>query len=125
MDVPIDCKYSETHEWYRVSGNIVTLGITQFAANELTDITYVELPSPGTEIGAGEVLGEVESVKATSELLCAVSGTVAEINEALADHPELLNRDAFGAGWIARIQVKDLSPLGSLLDADAYQSVIA
>jgi glycine cleavage system H protein len=125
MSIPSDRKYSKTHEWYLGSGDVVTMGITQFAADELTDITYVELPAPGTRVEAGQPCGELESVKATSDLLCAVSGEVLERNEVLADHPEKINEDAFGAGWMLKIRVPDLSPLGSLLDAAAYAKHIA
>ncbi|MGB2985756.1 MAG: glycine cleavage system protein GcvH, partial [Phycisphaerae bacterium] len=104
MKAPIDRKYSETHEWFLVEGDVVTMGITQYAAEELTDITYVELPEVGTSVVAGDPLGEVESVKATSEILTAVGGTVVEVNTALADHPELINDDAFEEGWIAKIK---------------------
>ena len=93
MSIPDDCRMTESHEWHRADGNIVTVGITQFAADELTDITYVDLAAVGTQIEAGGTLGEIESVKATSELFCAVGGTVTEINEALVDQPELVNDD--------------------------------
>jgi len=122
MSIPTDRKYSETHEWYLVEGDIVTLGITQFAADELTDITYIELPREGTRIEAGKPCGELESVKATSELFSAVSGEVVARNAELADHPELVNEDAFGAGWMLKIRVQDRSPLESLMDAAAYQA---
>jgi glycine cleavage system H protein len=98
MAVPPDRKYSESHEWYQVEGQTVTIGITQFAADELTDITYVELPNEGAEFAAGDVIGEIESVKATSEMFCAVPGTVVAVNAALADAPELLNQDASRRG---------------------------
>lgn len=125
MSIPTDRKYSETHEWYRVEGDVVTLGITQFAADELTDITFIELPKEGTRIEAGNSWGELESVKATSELYSAVSGEVVGRNAELADHPELVNEDAFGQGWMLKIRVKDLAPLGALMDAKAYESHIA
>ena len=124
MDVPTDRKYSETHEWFLVDGDVVTVGITKYAADELTDITYVELPEVGTVVKAGAAFGEVESVKATSELLSAVSGTIIEINAELADHPERVNDDPFGAGWMARIKVDSLAPLESLMDAAAYEQSI-
>lgn len=120
MSVLTDRKYSETHEWYRLEGDVVTMGITQFAADELTDITYIELPPEGTPIEADKPCGELESVKATSELFSAVSGEVAARNADLADHPELVNEDAFGAGWMLKIRVQDRSPLEGLMDAEAY-----
>jgi len=120
MSMPTDRKYAETHEWYQVDGKVVTIGITQYAADELTDITYIELPDAGTEIEAGGMAGEIESVKATSELVCVVAGRVNAVNEGLADKPELVNEDAFGAGWMLKLEVSDLSPLEGLMDAEAY-----
>lgn len=124
MNIPTDRKYSETHEWYQVDGKSVTIGITQYAADELTDITYVELPQAGKQVKAGAALGEVESVKATSEIICAVAGKVVAVNEALSERPELLNEDAFGAGWMVKLEVSDASPLEGLMDAQAYAGLI-
>ena len=125
MAVPQDCKFTQTHEWFKVEGNVVTVGISQFAADELTDITYVDLPEVDGEVTAGEDFGEIESVKATSGLYCAVSGKVVEFNERLADEPELVNNDPFGDGWMIKIECSDLSPLEKLLDAAAYKKMIA
>ena len=125
MSFPSDRKYSESHEWYLVDGDVVTMGITQYAADELTDITYVELPEPGTPVDAGQPCGELESVKATSDLCCAVGGEVVERNDELADQPEKVNEDAFGAGWMLKIRVADLSPLEKLMDAPAYEKHVA
>lgn len=125
MKAPVDRKYSESHEWYLVDGNTVTIGITQHAADELTDITYVELPAVGTTIAAGDSLGEVESVKATSEVYSAVGGKITAINEELADHPELINGDAFDAGWLLKIEADSLNPVETLMDAKAYTSFVA
>lgn len=125
MAVAKDCRYAQTHEWFRVSGKTVTIGITRFAADELTDITYVSLPAVGQTVDAGKSFGEVESVKATSDLYSAVAGTVVEINARLADHPELVNTDAQGEGWMVRLEVADPSPLDKLMDAAAYEKMIA
>ena len=125
MNVPADRKYTESHEWYLVENGIVTMGITQYAADELTDITYVELPEVGASFGAGDTVGEVESVKATSELLTAVGGSVAEVNTALADQPELINNDAFEEGWLVRLKPASLDPLDSLMDAKDYEQFVA
>ena len=125
MGVPTDRKYSKTHEWYQVAGDVVTLGITQFAADELTDITYVELPKVGAQVRAGQACGEIESVKATSELFSAVAGQVTAVNTALADKPELVNEDAFGAGWMVKLKVADQTPLKALLDAAAYEKTLS
>ncbi len=124
MKVPTDRKYSETHEWFLIDDDIVTMGITQYAADELTDITYVELPEVGTSVAAGDQLGEVESVKATSEILTAVGGEVIEVNTALADHPELINDDAFEEGWIVKIRPESTEPLTALLDAKEYRRYV-
>lgn len=125
MAVPTDRKYSQTHEWFKVDGNIVTVGITQFAADELTDITFVDLPKVGAKIQGGSHFGEVESVKATSELFSAVSGEVTAVNERLNDEPGLLNTDPFGEGWMLKLRCADLSPLAKMLDAGAYEKMTA
>ncbi len=124
MDVPADRKYTKTHEWFLVEGDVVTIGVTQYAADELTDITYVELPGIGTAVSAGDRMGEVESVKATSEILTAVAGTVIEINTELEDHPELVNDDAYGQGWLLKITPETLDPIEALMDAEAYAAEI-
>jgi glycine cleavage system H protein len=125
MSFPTDRKYAETHEWTLVEGRVATMGITQYAADELTDITYVELPSPGTEVHAESACGEIESVKATSEFFSAVDGKVVEVNTELEDHPELVNEDAFGKGWMIKIEISNPSGLESLMDAAAYKKHIA
>ncbi len=124
MSIPPDRKYSETHEWFSPDGDIVTMGITQFAADELTDITYVELPEVGKHVSVGDVIGEVESVKATSEMFSAIDGEILEVNEELGDHPELINDDAFDDGWIVKIKVSTTPSLGLLMDAAHYSSFI-
>lgn len=121
MQVPTDCKYAESHEWYLVDDDIVTMGITQFAADELTDITYVDLPEPGNSILADESFGEVESVKATSELFSAIAGTVTEVNEELQDHPELINDKAFEEGWMIKVKTESLDPLKELMSDKEYK----
>jgi glycine cleavage system H protein len=125
MPVPNDRRYSQTHEWFKPAGQEVTLGITQFAADELTDITFVDLPKVGAKIQGGSHFGEIESVKATSELFCAVSGEVIAINTRLVDEPALVNTDPLGEGWMVRLRCTDLSPLDKLLDAAAYEKMIA
>ena len=122
MGVPTDRRYLASHEWHKLEGEICTIGISQFAADELTDVTYVSLPSPGTEVTAGQSMGEVESVKATSDLNSGVSGVVTEINEKLNEAPELVNNDPFGEGWMIRVKITDRSQLDGLLDAPAYEA---
>lgn len=120
MASPTDRRYAESHEWHLVDGDTVTLGITKFAVDELTDITYVEMQGPGTVVEAGGTVGEIESVKATSEVYSAVGGEIIEVNSALEDDPGLVNRDPFGEGWLIRLKVADTAPLDSLVDAAAY-----
>jgi len=124
MKAPTDRMYAETHEWFMQDDNIVTMGITQYAADELTDITYIELPKVGTKLAVGDAIGDVESVKATSEIFSAVSGTVHAVNTALSDHPELLNDDAFDEGWIAKIKVDNPEALKNLMTAKEYTSFV-
>ena len=125
MSVPSDRKYADTHEWFLVEGDIVTVGITQYAADELTDITFVDLPEVGATVTAGEAVGEIESVKATSDVVCAVTGAVVEVNTALADHPELINDGAFEGGWLLKIKADSLKPLDKLMDPREYESHIS
>jgi glycine cleavage system H protein len=125
MSYPDDLRYSKEHEWVRVEDSHATIGITSFAADELGDIVFVELPEVGSSLTQFGTFGVVESVKAVSDLFSPVSGTVTEINEALRDAPELLNSDPFGAGWIARVELADSSELDGLMDADAYAAETA
>ncbi len=125
MPVPNDRKYSQTHEWFKTDGEVVTLGLTQFAADELTDITFVDLPKVGSRVAGGSRFGEIESVKATSEMFSAVSGEVVAVNERLADEPGLVNSDPFAAGWMLKVRCDDLAPLAKLLDGPAYDKMIS
>ena len=120
MDAPTDRKYSKTHEWYLVDDDVVTMGITQYAADELNDLTYVELPEIGSKFSPGDSIGEVESVKATSEIVTAVGGEVIAVNTELADHPELINDSAFEEGWMIKIRPASTEPLSALMDAKEY-----
>ncbi len=125
MDYPRDRRYSATHEWHKLDGDVCTIGITKYAADELTDITFVELPSPGREVAAGDAIGEIESVKAASELVTGVPGIVVAVNEKLADAPELVNEDTHGEGWMVKIKVTDASALEGLMTAEAYEAQLA
>ena len=120
MPSPADARFTDTHEWFRIEGDVVTMGITQYAANELTDITYVEMKPAGTKVAAGGALGEVESVKTTSDIYSAVAGTISEVNAALASDPGLLNSDPFGKGWLVKLKTTDSSPLTKLMDQKTY-----
>lgn len=123
--VPTDRKYSRTHEWFQVEGDVVTIGISQFAADELTDITFVDLPAVGTKLTAGKPFGEIESVKATSDLITSVSGEVIEVNGVLADQPELVNSNPFDRAWMIKVRASDLGMLDGLMDAAAYERMQA
>ena len=120
MSSPTDRRYAETHEWFRADGDVVTIGITKFAADELTDITYVDLPEVGTAVEAESTFGEIESVKATAELNCGVTGKVVEVNARLADEPELVNNDPYGDGWMIRVEVKNTADFDKLLGPAEY-----
>jgi glycine cleavage system H protein len=120
MSPPSDRTYLESHEWHKLEGETVTVGITQIAADELTDITYVALPKVGEKFSKGARFGEVESVKATSDLYLGVSGTVTAINEKLNSEPGLVNTDPYEAGWMVKIQAAEPGEVKSLLSADDY-----
>jgi glycine cleavage system H protein len=123
MSYPDDLRYSREHEWVRSEGDGATIGITSYAADELGDIVFVELPEVGSTLSQFATFGVVESVKAVSDLDAPVSGEVTEVNEALRDAPELLNTDPFGEGWIARLTPTDAAELDALMDAAAYADV--
>ena len=119
---PADRKYTRTHEWVRLEGSTAILGITFYAQSELGDMVFVDLPEKGRALVAGEELGTIESVKAVSEVYAPVSGEVLEVNEALRDHPEKLNGDPYGEGWLAKVRVGNPREVESLLSPDAYRS---
>jgi glycine cleavage system H protein len=121
MSIPNDRTYLESHEWHKVEGDTVTIGITQHAADELTDITYVALPKVGDTISANGRFGEIESVKTTSELYSGVSGTVSAVNEQLNSNPGLVNSDPFGAGWMIKLKATAPGDAGKLLSAADYE----
>ena len=122
MSVPTDRKYLKSHEWHKLEGGVVTIGITQFAADELTDVTYVSLPKVGTTFAANDRFGEIESVKATSDLYTGVSGEVIEVNSGLNNDPATVNTDPFAGGWMIKLKASNPSELDALLDADAYKT---
>jgi glycine cleavage system H protein len=123
MNYPDDLKYTEQHEWARLDGNSVWVGITDFAQDALGDVVYVDIPEVGTEVRAGEPFGEVESTKSVSDVYAPVTGTVTARNDALVDSPELVNRDPYGDGWMVAIEPSDASELERLLTASAYREV--
>ena len=114
--------YSDSHEWVKVDGNIAIIGVSDFAQEEMGDITYVDAPAEGDSVAKGEDFGALESVKASSELYSPVSGTVVAVNEELEDKPELINEDTYGA-WIIKVEMSDKSELDSLLTAAAYAEI--
>jgi len=122
---PEDFKYTREHEWVKVEGDVGIVGITFYAQQALGDIVYVDLPKVGTRVEQGKPLGSVESVKAVSDIYAPVSGEVIEVNEALVEKPELLNRDPHGAAWLAKIRLNSPEELNSLLDAGQYQALVA
>ena len=119
-EVPDDLKYTAEHEWGRISGSKVRIGITDFAQESLGDVVYVSLPEVGTVITKGEPFGEVESTKSVSELFGPVDGTVTARNDTLDGQPEVINSDPYGAGWIIEVEVADISQFDALLDAGTY-----
>ena len=123
--VPGDLRYTKEHEWVRVDGDEAVVGITQFAADQLGDIVFVELPAAGTAMDQHATFGVVESVKAVSDLFAPVAGEVTAANDALAGAPELVNSDPYGEGWMLRVRLADASQVEALLDAAAYEQLVA
>jgi glycine cleavage system H protein len=123
MTTPDDRKYTESHEWIKLDGDTFTLGLTQVAVDELTDITYVEMKTPGEIFNNGDSIGEVESVKAASDVYSPLGGEIIEVNTTLADDPSLLNSDPYGAGWLIKVKAADTSGYDALLDAAAYNGM--
>ena len=119
--VPGDLKFTKTHEWVRIDGDVATIGITDHAQAELGDITYLDLPEPGSALRPDAQFGEVESVKAVSELFAPVSGEVLESNISISDTTEVVNEDPYGAGWLIKVRLSDPSELSSLMDAADYE----
>ena len=120
MQAPTNYRYLETHEWHNAEGDTVTIGITHFAADELTDITFVALPKVGTKVEAGKRFGEIESVKASSDLYTGVSGTVTAVNGELTNNPGLVNKDPYNAGWMIKVKVTDPGQVAKLLTSADY-----
>jgi glycine cleavage system H protein len=125
VSAPTDLHYTRDHEWVRVDGTEATVGITQYAAEQLGDIVFVELPEAGRDLEEAKPFGVVESVKAVSDLFAPISGEVKSTNDALANEPELVNRDPYGAGWMVRMTVADPAQLDDLLDGPGYDELVA
>ena len=125
MDIPEDLLFTSDHEWIRVQDDVITIGITEFAQEQLGDVVYVELPDEGQEIDAEDAFGSVESVKAVSEIYSPIGGTVVEVNELLEDSPEKVNTDPYGDGWMVQLSTGDTSDLSSLMSPEAYEEYLS
>ena len=123
-EVPEELRYTKEHEWIRIEGDSVVIGVTDYAQNALTDVVWVELPEMGAVVGSMDSFASVESVKSVSEIYAPISGEVIEINESLEDSPELINEDPYGKGWICKMSISDNSELASLLDGTTYRGLI-
>ena len=121
---PEDLKYSKEHEWVRINGSIAEVGVTLFAQESLGDVVYVDLPEVGLEVEQFAKFGEIESVKAVSDLFCPVGGKIVEINHKLVENPEVVNLEPYGAGWLIKVQLSDSSKLDELMDAATYESTL-
>ena len=120
---PDDLRYTQEHEWARSEGDVVRIGITHYAQDQLGDVVYVDLPAPGATVERGQPFGEVESTKSVSDLYAPISGTIAERNETLEERPELVNQDPYGEGWMVTIRPEGAADLDTLLDAQAYRDL--
>lgn len=125
MAAPADLKFSKSHEWVRVEGDVATIGLADYAQSELGDITYLELPEVGDSVAAKDPLGVVESVKAASDIYAPVSGEVTERNETAVEKPEIVNQDPFGEAWLIKIRLSDSAQLDDLMDSEAYDAFLA
>jgi glycine cleavage system H protein len=124
MAHPSDRSYSKDHEWVLVDGDVATIGISDFAQDQLGEVVYVDMPSEGDTLTAGDAFGEIESVKSVSELIAPVSGEIVEVNDSLADSPETVNADAHGAGWMIKVRMSDDTELDGLLSSEDYDAFI-
>ena len=124
MAHPTDRSYSKDHEWVLVDGDVATIGISDFAQDQLGEVVYVDMPAEGDVLTAGESFGEIESVKSVSELIAPVSGEIVEVNASLADSPETVNADAHGAGWMVKVRTTDESELSALLSGEDYDAFL-
>jgi len=124
MSTPEDNRYAKSHEYAHLEGDVATIGITDYAQKELGDVVFVELPQVGSQLEAGDELGSIESVKAVSELFTPMSGEVVEVNEALAEKPELVNTDPYGDGWMIRMRVSDPTEADELMSAEEYDEYV-
>jgi len=124
MNLPADLKYTKDHEWAKIEGSIVTVGVTDFAQSELGDIAWLEMPAVGDETKRGDTFGTIEAVKTVEDLYAPISGKIIEINSELLDSPELVNDDPYGKGWIVKLELSDEAEIAKLLSADEYAGLI-
>ena len=124
MNLPENLKYTQDHEWVRIEGDVVVVGVTDFAQGELGDVVFVEIETEGENLDKGETFGTVEAVKTVSDLFMPVGGEVIEVNEGLADEPEAVNKDPYGEGWMVKIKIADASELEELMSPEAYKEMI-
>ena len=124
MNIPAQLKYTTDHEWVRIEGDMAFIGITDYAQGELGEIVYVDVPTEGETVAAGEVFGSIEAVKTVADLLMPVEGEVVDLNAALEDQPELVNNDPYGEGWIIKVKMADPAKVETLMDAAAYSSFL-
>jgi glycine cleavage system H protein len=124
MNIPEDLRYSREHEWVRLDGDTAWVGITDFAQDSLGDVVFVQLPDVGLDVVAGASVGEIESTKSVSDIYSPVTGVVRSVNDTLAEQPEQVNQDPYGAGWMYEVQCAELSEVGTLLDAAAYRRLV-
>lgn len=124
MNIPDNLKYTKDHEWALIEGDTATIGITEYAQGELGDVIFIELPAVGTHVSKGDAIGTIEAVKTVSDVYAPLSGEVVEINEAIKDASELVNKDPYGAGWIAKVKISDVSEINNLLTPEDYKKLI-
>ena len=124
MNFPENVKYTSDHEWIRVEGQFGWIGITDYAQSELGDVVYIEIPAVGTKLEKGTSFGTIEAVKAVSDLFAPVTGELVEMNTEMKDHPEVVNKDPYGEGWMVKIKIADPAQLNTLLDVQAYKSLV-
>ncbi len=125
MNFPADLLYTASHEWARIEGDTLTMGLTDYAQSELGDIVFVEMPEPGKKAETGKALGSIEAVKTVSDIYAPLTGEVIAVNENLKDNPQLINTDPYGEGWILKIKISDMSAKSGLMNAEQYQATAA
>ena len=124
MNIPTDLKYTNEHEWVRMDGDVAYVGITDYAQEQLGDIVFVDIPTVGETLNAGDTIGTIEVVKTISDIFCPISGEVTEVNEALEENPALVNQDPYGEGWLVKMKPAADADFAALLDAEAYKALL-